>query len=586
MEIVKAAQLLEQLARQTLEAYANGYGGPEVLERIRGQFKGNNEIEALCEHVERTRAETERGWDSIALGGGAETYFIPEEKEERADKALLKKPDTRQDYPRQEKPKGLRWVGGEVVSFPAKKEEKPKKQSGDLLDQPLTTVSPPEPKPRVEVVKPSLFEVFREAPKAPPNTIGPERLLYPPGLVGHCVQYMIDTSSLPDRKLAVATSIATCAKGIDRKVVTPTGGTTVLFNLVVADTGVGKQPGLNCSEALLHAMELDNVLAASGLESVQAIGEIVEGKGDDIDPNPNVLITIDEVGAWLSWISSAFGVGNVSEIPSELQKLWGLPYEKGWVGSKKVSKKMRKIYGVAFSLLGFSTEDAFFRALKTKHVASGFVNRMLLWNVGAGYTGMWLEPKYHWTMCPKWLGDALKRVATKWPAPPVETPPYARPFPVGWGEGAQEHWREFDHGYRGMPSGEEKELWIRTADNAQRLATVVAVYRGSLVVEMSDLEWGIELAKASTEELKRGMSEYALDEHHQADLVKRIRQEFKQKKVLTIGQIHKLCERLTSDYRKIDIAVTHLAQCQEIIDVKDTEVKPGPKTLRWRWKGA
>src|SRR5262249_7191820 len=145
------------------------------------------------------------------------------------------------------------------------------------------------------------------------------------------------------------------------------------------------------------------VIAASGLASVQAIEEIIEGHGDKFETNPNVLVVIDEVGAWLSRISSKGQTGNVSEIPSHLQTLWGWPLEAGWTGTKKVGKEMKQVYGVAFSMLGFSTERAFFGALKKKEVASGFINRMLLWNVGRGWIGEQQDPKYHWMQCPKWL---------------------------------------------------------------------------------------------------------------------------------------------------------------------------------------
>src|SRR5262249_48753793 len=114
---------------------------------------------------------------------------------------------------------------------------------------------------------------------------------------------------------------------------------------------------------------------------------------------------------------------------------------------------------------------------------------------------------------------------------------------------------------------------------------IVAVYRGLPVVEIADLEWGIEIAKASTRQLKRGLDEHLIEEMEQADLVKHIRQEFKRKEVLTQGSIRKLCERLTSDYRKIDWATDHLETCGEIIQFEQP-IGPGRPTKKWRWHGA
>ena len=81
-----------------------------------------------------------------------------------------------------------------------------------------------------------------------------ERLFYPRGLLGHAVQYVMDTAGLPDRKLALAVALSACAKGIDRKVIGPSGNSTILFTLVIAETGAGKQHGLDCVRALLQAM--------------------------------------------------------------------------------------------------------------------------------------------------------------------------------------------------------------------------------------------------------------------------------------------------------------------------------------------
>jgi hypothetical protein len=72
----------------------------------------------------------------------------------------------------------------------------------------------------------------------------------------------------------------------------------------------------------------------------------------------------------------------------------------------------------------------------------------------------------------------------------------------------------------------ESELWIRAPEIALRLATVLAVFRGSKVVEQDDLEWGTKLARLSTTQLARGLHQHMLEDYEQADLVEHIREEF------------------------------------------------------------
>src|SRR5262249_19096825 len=158
---------------------------------------------------------------------------------------------------------------------------------------------------------------------------------------------------------------------------------------------------LDCVRALLRAMGLEECYAAGGLASVQAIEEIIEGVKDRIAPNPNAIVVIDEVGSWLLRIMTG-NIGNVNEIPAHLQILWGLTAGGFWTGTKKKDKEMQSWYSVAFSLLGFSTEKMFFGALKDKLLGSGFVNRMLLFNVGRGAVER-VDPKYSVNECPRWL---------------------------------------------------------------------------------------------------------------------------------------------------------------------------------------
>src|SRR5262249_7310903 len=152
----------------------------------------------------------------------------------------------------------------------------------------------------------------------------------------------------------------------------------------IAETGAGKQHGLDCVRTLLRAMGLEHCYAAGGLASVQSIEEIIEGIKDKTEPNPNALVVIDEFGSWLLRIMGSGQVGNVAEIPAHLQVLWGLTVDGAWMGIKKLGKEMQTWYSVAFALIGFSTEKAFFGSLKDKLLSSGFVNRMLLFNVGRG----------------------------------------------------------------------------------------------------------------------------------------------------------------------------------------------------------
>ena len=438
-----------------------------------------------------------------------------------------------------------------------------------------------------------------EAPVAPVGASELDRLTYPRGLLGHAVQYVEDTSPLPNRWLSLWTALSALAKGIDRKVLGPMGNSVVLWLLMLAETGAGKQHGLSCLRIMLRAMVVENTLVASGLGSVQGIEEILMGTAT-LDANPNALVAIDEVGAWLKRISSGGQTGNVAEIPAMLQSLWGWPPQLEWVGSKTKGRKMDVVHGPAFSLYGVSTETKFIKALTGEQVSNGFVNRMLLANIGPGALKR-IKAKYDWTRFPSWLADALKAIA----GPKRAEGPMRLELPVadgsvvvlkdfrqiGWGTGAEEVWQRYEDEIRAMPSVEDRELWIRAPGNALRLATVVAAFAGSAVVEVRDIEWGIGVVDQSMRWLVRALRKNMTEDLDQVDLVERIRNEFikkirkgEPKPQLTQGQIRKLCERLTKDHRKIDQAIDHLVKCGDIVEL-DQLGKVGQPTRKWEWQG-
>jgi hypothetical protein len=445
-----------------------------------------------------------------------------------------------------------------------------------------------------------------EAPKPPDSAVGIERLTYPRGLLGHVVQYIYDTDRLPDRVMALAGAILTCAKALDRKVLGPGGIGLVQFLLLIAESGAGKQHVINCIRTLLRAMGVEDALVGTGIASMQSIDEILEGTGKDGEGSrPSALVTIDEYGS--SFLARIEGQsGNVSGIPSKLTTLWGWSPEEKYLGDIKVGKHADDrvpVYGPAFSIFGASTERAFFNALKGKHITGGFVNRHFVLDAGRGaLKPVKGGPKYSWQRCEPWLLEALRQVAGE-PAPRDNRPLvknvngesvvikdwFRR---IDYTPDAYELSYNFECESRAMPSVIDREICIRAPEIAGRLATVEAAFCGKSLVDVEGLTWAMELARGSTRYLMRGADKHMLEELAQADLVEYIRDEFRRrmvspmpgadKGVLTLGQIHKFCERKCKDHRQIDAAIYHMEVCEDITELED-EGNPGRPTRRWKW---
>jgi hypothetical protein len=441
-------------------------------------------------------------------------------------------------------------------------------------------------------------EGMPEAPKAPAG-IGLEALTYPRGLLGHATQYVYETARLPSRWLSLTAALAALAKGTDRRVLGPTGNGTVLWQLLVAETGAGKQHALNCIRMLLRAMGLEDCIAAGGLSSVQAVQEILEGMTADDAGNPNVLIPIDEVGGWLKMLSSGGQAGNVTEIPGELQKLWGLSGQMEWMGFKRRGKSMRSVMGPAFSLYGESTVEKLVRTLTLEQIQNGFVNRFLLFDIGRGAPRQ-VTPRYDWTQMPGGLQAALEirsQAAGNGLGPKMVgselrmVPDWRR---VRWGnDDLEATWLDWDAQIRGLPS-DERALWIRAPEQVLRLATVEAWFCGTEVVDEVGYRWAMEVVKQSMGMLVGALDKNMREDLEHGDLVELVRAEFQKEKnkvvvvggrrvgQMTWGQIHRLCEKKTKDVRKIGQVIAHLEACGDIMKL-GASAGPGRPTDKWQW---
>src|SRR5436190_23156996 len=93
---------------------------------------------------------------------------------------------------------------------------------------------------------------------------------FPPGAVGRVAQYCLDTSRYPNPGLGLGAGLATVGKLADRRVAGPTNLPTVLYLVLLAETGVGKQRALEVPKQILMETGKGNLVARGDWASVQA----------------------------------------------------------------------------------------------------------------------------------------------------------------------------------------------------------------------------------------------------------------------------------------------------------------------------
>jgi hypothetical protein len=243
----------------------------------------------------------------------------------------------------------------------------------------------------------------------------------------------------------------------------------------------------------------------------------------------------------------------------------------------------------------------FYGAVKSKYLGGGFINRHLIHNAGRGALKR-VDPKYPIGKFPGWLIKKLKHVAGKpapwdnrdlyFPAQRGQEPVKIRGLrEIGWGEGAKKYWRDYEDEIRGIEDEEIREVWIRSPEIALRLATIVAAYCNSDMVEIPHLKWAIAYTNHSTSVLVKGLSKYMTEDLGMAEACDLLRDEFirhmikvpkgRDRGEMTIGEIRKFLERKI-EVNKIMGVVYQLQYCGDIKELNPAE-GPGRPTKKYLW---
>jgi hypothetical protein len=334
------------------------------------------------------------------------------------------------------------------------------------------------------------------------------QLTYVPGLLGELIEWNVQTARYPSRVMALAAAIAVVGKLLDRKMAGPTMSATHLYTVVLAPTGSGKQHQLDCVKTLLTTAGVGDLIGLGDFSSVQALQQLIKEK-------PSCISVMDEFGSFLRRIKDGAQMSNIREITGEMRTLWS-----SWIqydSIKKAKDDSVRVYSPAFAIFGVTTAGDFYSALKIEDASNGFLNRFLIMEETS--RGEEKEPE-HWVGdVPFTLMEQLHKPAAKYQSAfggsrttLNSTGPVKPQYKLSWGPGAFELYQQFNKSIRSEPDDRVLELRIRAPEIGVRLATIRACGRLSETVDVDDIEWAIELARASADRLCAGVAEHVMPE--------------------------------------------------------------------------
>jgi hypothetical protein len=348
------------------------------------------------------------------------------------------------------------------------------------------------------------FENVPDAPKAPTNATEQERLTYPPSrLLGAAVAHAYGCTTVPNRQLALWGALVGMVKILDRRAIGPTGSSTVLFNLLLAASGAGKEDAIQFVCLLLATVDYLSLYQAGMVTSVQAVEDLVVR-------TPNCLVMIDEFGRFFKMIQDQSG--NVSQLPGVFCKLWGQK-PTGVYGTMQRARQNAdsetQIHWPTFALAAASVSDPFWQATGDDHIAGGFLNRCFLYNAGIGATEI-VKPTHDPERLEPWMVKAMKLI-TRGLTPMQGTRPLLNgdlgPWRLVWGPKAQEAYLDHANDIRKLAEGRKRDLFIRAPELAVRAASVAAIWDGTTELRLDHFEWAWDHTDHSCKMLLAGANE-------------------------------------------------------------------------------
>jgi len=258
--------------------------------------------------------------------------------------------------------------------------------------------------------------------------------------------------------------------------------------------------------------------------SAQAVVKFIKKK-------PLSICPMDEFGGFMKRVMSRRGSTHENAIPKILRSMWSSSFAT-YMTPEAVSYESVAIHSPSISIFGATTPEQFYGAMSGAQVEDGTLNRFLAIRGRDGQEEV--EPEQNARHVPQSIIDGLKRIynhlgetAALWrndaeADPTVED----RLVVMGWcADGAGEHYKAFAKEIAELrkKNAFAKEFYVRTAEMALRIATIIAIGCGRDNVRREDLDYGIKIARTSADFMVEGAADHMAENETQAKAQKIIR---------------------------------------------------------------
>jgi len=351
----------------------------------------------------------------------------------------------------------------------------------------------------------------------------PAHLLDVPGALGAVCEYINRTAIYPQPVLALAAALPILGTLYGRYYRSQTNLRTNVYCCTIGFSGSGKEHPLHCADQLFTEAGAGERLGTGRMSSAQGLLKHCQRA-------PATLLAVDEFGLMLKSLTSKHASTHKADIMATLLELFsrakgtfrGMQY-----ADTDGSRPRVDIFQPCVSLYGTTTPNHFYESLKSTQVMDGFLNRLIIFDIGNSMPEMqeplMLEPPEPLV---RYFKMVLQHIRSK-QGTAMDIANGTMDIPlhtVKISPDAKEYLFDYEKNIRGQmveyrPSGTDA-LWSRAYEHAVKISMIRAIGQDFKRPEISltDVEWGCELVSHQIKICVCDVVEHVADSEHERAL--------------------------------------------------------------------
>lgn len=337
----------------------------------------------------------------------------------------------------------------------------------------------------------------------------PDFMTQLPGLVGEITDWITDCAMYPQRALSLGAALTLVGTAAGRHLAGPTKSGTHLYVITLAPSGSGKDHPLTLIAPILSAADMRQHIGPSQFISMPAVINFLAR-------SPLAVCAMDEFGSFLKRINSKRASGFEGAISGMMRTVWGCSF-KTMATPEWAGRASETIASPAMSIFGAVTAEEFYASLEGGDVTNGVLNRFLI--IETKSMPEEVTPLCDSSDIPKSITDGLKAIYNRPGASMLSqstmTPAFDRLTISTEGEAIRKKMVK-EIRAKGTAEPMIAPFFARTAENAIRLATIVAIGEGKKEIDATTMSWARSFALWSSEALAKGAGLYIADSDNQA----------------------------------------------------------------------